>query len=1262
MRGLRRSPVPSSRRSPLAILLAVGALLLSTLAAPVLTSVAPAAADVVKYANDDRGTGWYPDQTGLTPATVSSGNFGRIWDTALNGSVFAQPLVVGNTVFVGTMSNWIYGLNATTGAINWSRYLGPVWNAQDLGCPDASGVGVLGTPVVDAATNRAYFFRKTYANGTSGPGAYFAHGIDLGTGAELPGFPVAIIGSAANDPNTPFNPTTELQRPGLILHDGVFYAAFGGLCDHPIYQGWIVGVSTTGRISTMWTNMPNQEGSPGGGIWQSGGGLISDTPGQFLFASGNGYVPNAPVAGKTPPNTLGNAMTRVVVQPDKTLKATDFFMPYDAPALNDIDADLGSGAPILLPPQHFGTQTYPNLALLSGKQGYLYVMNANDLGGYQQGPSGSDKVINRLGQFGGLWSKPAAWPGNGGYVYMVPSQRPMVALKYGLDGSGKPTFSKVGETADSFGFRSGSPVVSSVGTTSGSALVWTIWNGDLLGKNAQLRAYDPVPVNGVVRLRWSFPIGTSAKFTSPVIDNNRVFIGTGDGRVQMFSYPTDSLFDSASVSFPRTTVNTSATQSLVLTAKKPVTVTGFSTSSTAITTGTPSATLPVSLNTGDTLTVPVTFTPGSVRIYAETVTATTNSVPISFGVSGTGQYATARLEPDPNSTHISFGGVALGSSDVTASVTLRNTGAQPATITGVNLPSLPFQINGAPTVGSVLDPGDEITATAVYKATSLGLHADEFSVTSTGGTAEVSLSGITGTPPQLSLSSTLVTPPDSIELGRPVKLSVTLTNTGGTALIINRSKPPTKTGFSVVDYVPEGEVLQAGESVTASVMATPRVLGQSSDVWEFNGNDGGGVRTVTFRVTGVAAATPTPITGAGWTRNGETAVVGSEVVLTTAAKTFASGNTMWTHPVAMRNLVVSFDMYSGQPGKAVGGEGIAFFFGEVDQVDVNQKGLAGNGFGFGGIAAQGICFDTYQNPRKEISGNFVAACTPMNGVMVLRGAKDLASPMRNNTRRVTIAFGEMVGVVSMDGVPVAKFTFPNLSEFATIGFGASTGPGNHLDIHKVSNVSITNVAENPTLNNFSPRLGGWQMNGEATPWLNGFKVTNPSRNTLNADTVGSVFYGEPLTGSITAEFDVDLRGQSAGGATTFAMLDADRFRPFFVGGPGSGQGWSGGSGVIVSFDTVKNLNDPSNNFIGITNSSALQPTWLATTTSIPNLRAKTYRARVTVTPTQITVSLDGVQVLQTAVTVPTRYFPGFTASRGLLRGAHVVDNIAITRN
>jgi hypothetical protein len=1211
-------------------------------------------ASVVKYAQDDRGTGWYPDQTGLSPAAVSSGNFGRVWDAKVNGSVYAQPVLSNGIAFVATIANWIYGIDTSTGAIKWSRFLGQTWDSRDLNCLDLQpGLGTVGTPVIDQATNSAYFFSKTYASGTTGAGAYFAHGVVLATGAELPGFPASIQGTASNDPQTSFNPTTQLQLPGLILLDGVVYAAFGGICDHPIYQGWIVGVSTAGRITTMWTDEAHQSGNPGGGIWQSGGGIISDGPGQLLFAVGNGNIPASPTAGASPPDALGESMVRLTVQKDKSLKATDFFMPYDASALNDADADLGSGAPILLPTEQFGTSSTPHLALLAGKQGYLYVMNSDDLGGYQQGANGSDRVINRLGPVGGLWSKPAVWPGDGGYVYLVPAQRPMIAMKYGTDGNGRPTFSKVGETADSFGFRSGSPVVSSIGTTPGSALVWTIWNGDVLGTNAQLRAYDPVPVNGTLRLRWSTPVGTSAKFTSPIIDGNRVILGTGDGHVQMYSYPTDALFDPASVSFPRTTTTTTSDTSVTLRARQDVTVTAIASSTSQVTVGRGSPTLPAHLHSGDILTIPVSFTPSDPRIYAESLTLTTNSVPVTIGISGIGQYASARLESAPDSRTVSFGGVSLGSSPVTATVTLRNTGAENAIITAVSLPGAPFEVSGTPAVGSVLAPGGQVTATATLRTNVLGLQSDALVVASTGGTATIALSGIIGPPPRLDLSSTLLTPSQSIEVGRTARLSVTLSNSGGTALVITRSKPPSSSGFAVVDSVPEGKTLQPGESTVASVDITPTFGGDHSDFWEFNGPDNGGIRRVTFQATATLSPLPAAITEPGWTRNGTATRSGSEFILTDAKTPNAAGTSFWTHPVLMPNLRVTFDMFMGSTAPS-GGAGLAFVYGDVGRTDLSGVGRPGGNLGFSGLGSDGICFRTFKRTfpdpaQNDPSDNFVASCAARWNLATL-GSRNIALPLRNKIRHVELTFSASSKVtVKVDDTVVLSMQI-NLPRFATVGFAAANGAGTQRDLHTVSNVKFSRLIPKPS-------EAGWVLNGGATARSGGFELT-----ALSSETRGSAFLEAPLTPNLTAEFDLDLRGKSAGAGTTFALVDAAKGQPTALGGAGAGLGWTGTPGVAVAFDTVKDANDPSNNFVGISTTGSSGPTWLTTTSSIPNLTNAVRKIRITVTSSRISVAIDGVTVLSAAVTVPAAFYPGFTAAKGSLGGNHPINQPVLSQN
>jgi hypothetical protein len=486
-------------------------------------------------------TGWYPNQPTLTPGLVSGSTFGRLFAASVNGQVYAQPLVWQDVLLAVTQTNWIYGLDPVTGARHWARNVAVPWKGSDIPCGSIlPKIGITGTPVIDRATGTAYFLAKTYAKGSSGPAAYWMHAVDSSTGRKRSNFPVRIQGSAQNDASLTFNATPELQRPGLLLMNGVVYAAFGGLCDLGQYQGWIVGVSTSGKLRTMWSAIHSPV-AKGAGIWHSGGGIVSDGPRQIVITTGNGGTPTGAVPGNKPPPSLGQSVVRLEVQPDGQLKPTDFFTPYNGTTLDSHDGDLGSGAPMGLPPAHFGTRAYPRLAVQVGKEGYVYLLDLTNLGGKSQGPGGSDLVVKRLGPYGGVWSKPTAWPGDGGYVY-VPTASPvhrydegghgfLRAFKYGLDGAGKPTLRLVATSTAAFNFGSSAPVVTSNGTASGSALLWIVW---MSGSGSQLRAYDPVPVRGHLHLRWRAPIGTATKFAMPGVANGRIYVGTRDGHVLGF--------------------------------------------------------------------------------------------------------------------------------------------------------------------------------------------------------------------------------------------------------------------------------------------------------------------------------------------------------------------------------------------------------------------------------------------------------------------------------------------------------------------------------------------------------------------------------------------------------------------------------------------------------------------------------------------------------------------------------------------------------
>ncbi len=157
------------------------------------------------------------------------------------------------------------------------------------------------------------------------------------------------------------------------------------------------------------------------------------------------------------------------------------------------------------------------------------------MGGYLQGPEESDAVLQTLGPFNGVWGHPAAYGGQGGWVYILESAGggSLAAYNSTVGSHGEPQLVPEGQSAESFGYGSGSPTVTSDGTTAGSAVVWVIYEGEQ-GKHSQLRAYGATPEGGTLPLLWSGPIGTASKFSVPTASEGRVYVGTRNGNLEAF--------------------------------------------------------------------------------------------------------------------------------------------------------------------------------------------------------------------------------------------------------------------------------------------------------------------------------------------------------------------------------------------------------------------------------------------------------------------------------------------------------------------------------------------------------------------------------------------------------------------------------------------------------------------------------------------------------------------------------------------------------
>ncbi len=858
----------------LAVLAVLAATGIVSGAAPSRASAVSSPADGATRGGDDYRTGWYPDQANLTPGLVTGGTFGQLFKTAVNGSVYGQPLLDDGQILVNTENNYSYGLNPVTGAILWSRHYGTPALASQLGCADlAPNMGITSTPVVDQATDVEYLVDNEYVSGSSGPQAYYMHALNLDAhGAEEPGFPVEIKGTATNDPQETFNATYEIQRPGLLLLGGVVYAGFAGHCDFPPYQGYIAGVSEAGKLTTLWSDETQSVVSgttpQGGGIWQSGGGLVSDGPGTILITTGNGgcygCTPNGTIPGDTPPVDLGESVVRLDVQPDGSLKPVDFFAPYDAPALDTNDLDFGSGSPVALPDQYFGTASTPHLLIAVGKEGYVYLLNRDNLGGEGEGPSGTDNIVGRFGPNGGVWSSPAVWPGNGGWIYIPTaaggaaqhgSAGVMDAYQYGLTASGTPTLNLAGQSSDAFGFGSSAPVVTSNGTTSGSALMWTVWSPDGTGVGAQLRAYDPVPVDGTLKMVFSAPVGTSSKFNPPGVGGNRIYVGTRDGYVIGFGAPVSAPVTAASPTFPATVVGQSSTETLTVTANSNITITGLSVSSGRFSLGTPSPSLPADLGSGSSLTVPVTFTPTVGGLAGGSVTITTQDSGTSqVPLSATGEVNGPSLDVTTNG--ISFGGIPPGQ-QASQGVGFFNDGSSALTVSNVHEPGAPFATSGAPVGGDTIAPGAEVFVNVTFSPSKVGLYTDTLEVDSDGGDQIVTLTGKSTAPSVLKITPMTVNF-GKVTVGHSVTEKFRLTDVGGSSLTFSKSKPPDKGEFTALTTLPEGTTMAAGSSLVESVRFTPKAVGHATGGWILNANDNRGVRTVAFTGYGVAPPPPPP--------------------------------------------------------------------------------------------------------------------------------------------------------------------------------------------------------------------------------------------------------------------------------------------------------------------------------------------------------------------------------------------------------------------
>ncbi|KAI9674851.1 MAG: hypothetical protein M1829_003591 [Trizodia sp. TS-e1964] len=539
----------------------------------------------------DVGQSGYLPNHNMDPAIVDSPSFGQLWKIPFNAKeqFYAKPLVytpVGGTatqlVFLASSQNWIRTLDAKSGAILNQRQVQTPFLQSDIGCTDIPNtIGIIGTPVIDPATDIAYFFAKSYianyrAAGATGTynGVYYFYAVNVNTLADVPGFPILVDGSVAdNDPLKYFIGGVILQRPSLVKVGNVVYGAFGGHCDLYNYTGTVLGIDINQK--KIITNFAMESGSfapdspwnvnGGGGqagIWMSGMGIASDGARLFVVTgNGQGHEnTGSPASGSSGCQTLGQAIVNLAIDGAGKLSLQDYFQPYDYQNLDGGDLDLGSGGIAMLDPKTFHGGGISRMGVTSGKNGKIYVVDLDNLGGYRLGTGQTDRVVQTIVTQKAVFGGAGSYPLEGGYFYSTPVGYPTYVYKLGSDATGRPQFSIVSQTAENSAGRVGVgiPTITSLNGQPGTAILW------MADPDAGLRAWYAVPGSSPNLQRINLPqIQGANKFQRPAFGDSRLYITDSNGNLYCLGSPVNlPLNCSSPVDFGDVPLGSSATRTV----------------------------------------------------------------------------------------------------------------------------------------------------------------------------------------------------------------------------------------------------------------------------------------------------------------------------------------------------------------------------------------------------------------------------------------------------------------------------------------------------------------------------------------------------------------------------------------------------------------------------------------------------------------------------------------------------------------------------
>jgi outer membrane protein assembly factor BamB len=317
--------------------------------------------DWTTWGYDQERTGWNKGETSLTTNNVSG--LKLLWNTQLSTppkvivlSTLTAPLVAEgvrtargtkNLVFLLGADDTVFALDADTGRVLWQKTFAnpatPMWAATWL-CSNT----VNDTPVIDKQNSLIFLITSDGK----------LRALNLSDGA---------------DRMTPTNMIEPFARAwSLNLIDNVVYTTSGRGCGQmPAAKGAKPAV-VPGSVSAMdVSDLAHPQltrfytsGTKYAGPWGRGG-VTRGPNGTVITQTADGfYDPAAGIFGET-----------VLKLAPRAARLLDSFTPANWQYLNTQDLDLGSASPDVFP---FQNRT---LVAVAGKEGFLYLLDASNLGG-----------------------------------------------------------------------------------------------------------------------------------------------------------------------------------------------------------------------------------------------------------------------------------------------------------------------------------------------------------------------------------------------------------------------------------------------------------------------------------------------------------------------------------------------------------------------------------------------------------------------------------------------------------------------------------------------------------------------------------------------------------------------------------------------------------------------------------------------------------------------------------------------------------------